>query len=229
MDWLRYRQVKFSQQFVALVFKILGWVGFLTSGRLFFRLNSVGLENLSGLEGPVIFTPNHKSYVDHFFIGAAVVCRTPALPIGFVAADWLFNIRSWWLGPLARLGLWLLGAYPVLSGKGLNVSLATPELLLGFGYNFCIYPEGKIQFRPGIYEVKVGAAYLARKTGIPVLPVALRGMEYFSMSAFFTGRRNITVVFGTPFNIGKDEDVKEASERIRLAIAALYESGGSGR
>lgn len=86
-----------------------------------------------------------------------------------------------------------------------------------------IYPEGGIRYRPGVHEVKIGAAYLAQKSGAPILPVAIKGIEYLSWKAFFFGRRKIEVIFGNPFLVDRIKDLSEISEDIRLKIKDLYD------
>lgn len=207
-----------TQIATGLLFKILSIVSIYTFGLLFFRLEVEGSQNIRNLKGPLIITPNHKSYSDHFFILAAIVTKNlKVLPARAMAADWLFQIRfvGWALKNL-------FGAYPVRRGEGLDVSLRDPLRVLYKNYIVVIYPEGRIQFKPGVHQVRVGAAYLAQKSGAPILPVAIRGIEYLSLKAFFFGRRKIKIIFGEIYKISQDQDLTVASEEIRRQIVKLY-------
>ncbi|MDO8600469.1 MAG: lysophospholipid acyltransferase family protein [bacterium] len=219
----RWRLYLWSQRIAGLIFYILSIISYATFGLLFFRLRVVGRENVENLYGPLIVTPNHKSYVDHFFLMAALPFFSRLLPARAIAADWLFEIPNWKGGFLVRWTLWLCGAYPTRRGSGLDVSLRKPLEVLRKGYVAAIYPEGGIRFRPGVHPVKIGAAYLAQKSGAPILPVAICGIEYLSWRAFLFGRKKVSVVWGTPLYLQPDADMVENSECIRSAIAELYE------
>ncbi len=206
------------QCLIGLVFKMFSLLSFCTGGLLFFRFEVEGLENIRGLKGPLIVTPNHKSYSDHFFILIAIISSNlRLLPARAMAADWLFQIK-----PLGWALKNLFGAYPVRKGQGLDVSLRDPLRVLYKGHVVVIYPEGKIQFKPGVHQVRVGAAYLAQKSKAPILPVAIRGIDYLSFKSFLLGRRKVKVLFGKPFHISSEQDLTVASEDIRQKIAALY-------
>ncbi len=220
---MRYWQVKVVQILGAILVRIMSWVSGLIGGRLLPRITWSGIENLRTPSNRLILTPNHKSYADHFFMGAGLLGYIPILPMAFIGADWLFRLREP-AGSFMRFMLWLVGAFPARSGKGFEVSLAEPERHLNEGYSFCIYPEGGIRYRPGVHEVKKGAAYLARKTGVPVIPVAITGIDYLTFRSFLFGRRKVAVAFGKSFVIPPDADLGQAAVRIHDEIAALYSS-----
>lgn len=216
---MRYWWTYFATQVLTgLLFKTFSLISRCTLGLLFFRLEVDGNRNVRNLNGPLIVTPNHKSYSDHFFILSAIIGNNwNILPARAMAADWLFQVRfvGWALKNL-------FGAYPVRRGEGLDVSLRDPLRVLYKGHVVVIYPEGRIQFKPGVHQVRVGAAYLAQKSGAPILPVAIQGLEYLSFKAFLFGRRKVKVLFGKPFRINPEQDLAVASEEIRARIAELY-------
>lgn len=213
------RRIYWLTQIIAgLLFKILSIVSYLTFGLLFFRLEVKNKRVLEICWGPMIITPNHKSYADHFFILAALPVSSKLLPARAMAADWLFEVPvvGWVLKNL-------FGAYRIKKGQGLAISLREPLRVLAKGGAVAIYPEGGILYRPGVHEVKIGAAYLAQKSGAPILPVAIKGIEYLSWKAFFFGWRKVEVIFGNPFLIDRTKDLSEISEDIRLKIKELYD------
>lgn len=227
----RWRIYRISQITTALIFKILNIVSRLTLGLLFFRIEAKNKENILNLSGPLIVTPNHKTFIDHFFVLANLPFNSKLLPARGIAIDWLFKIKI--LGWVLKN---LLGAYPTYKGQGLDISLRDPLKILLRGYVVGIYPEGGIRFRPGVHPVKIGAAYLAVKSKAPILPVAIIGAEYFSFKTFFFGRRKIKVVFGKPYYLSDLVEIKEfyatkeefnamlaqASEIIKNKIEELY-------
>ena len=217
----RWRIYWVSQIIAGLLFKILSMISYLTFGLLFFRLSVKNRKVLGVLRGPMIIAPNHKSYADHFFILAALPMSSKLLPVRVMAVDWVFKTQI--IGWAAKN---LFGAYRLRKRKGLGLSLrkmlCEPLDFLQNGGVVGIYPEGGLRIKPGIHEVKVGAAYLAKESGALILPVAIKGIEYFSWKAFFFGRRRVEVVFGNLFLVDGVKDIKEISEEIRRKIAELY-------
>ena len=88
-----------------------------------------------------------------------------------------------------------------------------------------IHPEGGIRHKAGIFQIKRGTAYLVQKTGAPILPVAICGVEYFSPKSFLFGKRCVTVIFGKPFLVDPNKSLEEITDEIGTATDALYKSG----
>jgi 1-acyl-sn-glycerol-3-phosphate acyltransferase len=214
----------FLQIFASIVCKTMVQVFRITGGGIFFDLESKGLKNIPA-SGPIVITPNHKSFFDHFFILASLPLTSHLIPARFMAADWLFKIPFSQGGLIIRYLLLWGGAYPTHRGRGLDVSLRDPLRVLQNPKIrrrvVVIYPEGGIRFRQGIHEVKIGAAYLAQKSKAQVSPVAICGIEYLSLKSFFFGKRHVRVVFGEPFTLA-DKDVVQASQKIKEKIENLY-------
>lgn len=92
-----------------------------------------------------------------------------------------------------------------------------------------IAPEGTRSKTEALQEGKMGAAFLASKSGYPVMPVALTGTEdrgaLENLKRF--RRIKITVTAADPFYItsptgkGRDEAMRQATEEIMCQIAAL--------
>ena len=207
-----------AQQFMGLLFAAMSAVNFLSGGKLFFRLRVVGTSAVKKLRRPVILTPNHKTYADHFFIAAAFLFNFRILPMRTITADWAYRVPAIKLGFLLRGALGLLGAFPERGGMGLLTAFKT----IRKGQSVAVYPEGIAWPETGIAEVKKGAAWLASKTGAPILPAAIKGIEHFGGREFFFGKREITVSFGSPFRIGPSDDLDAASQKIKSKIEELY-------
>jgi len=92
-----------------------------------------------------------------------------------------------------------------------------------------IAPEGTRSTTEALQEGKMGAAFLASKSGYPVLPVALIGTEdrVIVENLKHFRRSKIRVVAGnafcveTPKGQGREEALKNATEEIMCQIAAL--------
>ena len=54
---------------------------------------------------------------------------------------------------------------------------ATRSTMLEAGEVLCVYPEGTRQHGPKIQPLQPGAAYLALRAGVPIVPVGIAGAE----------------------------------------------------
>ena len=97
--------------------------------RGWFRVSFIGREHIP-TEGPLIVAPNHKNFLDAFFVGLATRRK-----VRFMAKIELFK------GPLGWLFLHL-GAFPVRRGEADAAALATARRILADGGLVVIFPEG---------------------------------------------------------------------------------------
>ena len=133
---------------------------------LYFRLSWIGREHVP-TDGPVIFTANHRSFLDPFVI--ATIARRPMY---YVAKRELFEkhpLIAWWLNAL--------GAFPVDRGTGDTNMIETAKAILDRGDSVLIFAEGT-RVRPGpLGRPHRGVGRLALESGAPVVPVAVTGTE----------------------------------------------------
>jgi len=92
-----------------------------------------------------------------------------------------------------------LGAYPVHRGGADREALKRTVEVLEGGEPVVIFPEGTRQFGPKVQNLFEGAAYVATKVGVPIVPVGIGGSE----RALRKGQKvprpvKVTVVVGTP-------------------------------
>jgi acyl carrier protein len=189
---------------VALTWKVGGMMT-----RLFLRLIGIpvlvrGKQNIP--PGPVVLTPNHTSYLDALVLVALLGPR----PYAFIAK------REFLGNPLMRL---LLTGFGCVFVERFDVQQAAghaDEMVEAAkrGRSLAIFPEGTLQRRPGLLPFRTGAFQVAAQAGIPVVPVALRGVRSVLRDGTWYARFHpIVVSFAAP--IAPDGDDWNAAVRLR--------------
>ena len=134
--------------------------------RGWFRFRATGIEHVPA-EGPAIVAPNHKNFLDPFFVGLALHRH-----VRFMAKVELFR------GPLAWL-LKRLGAFPVRRGAADDEALETSRAILAAGGLVVVFPEGtRIADPDALGSPHHGAGRLALETGAPIVPAAITGTAH---------------------------------------------------
>lgn len=180
--------------------------------RLFHRFRVIGAENIPQ-EGGVVLVGNHVSLWDPFVLGSAV-----SRQVFFMAKEELFRFK-----PLARL-MRAWGAFPVRRGGGDRKALETAIHHLKAGHVLGIFVEGgrnRMQ-TDGMLPPQPGAAMLAKKTGSPIIPMALVGTEHIGRRIF----KKVSVVIGAPIVVAtgvvsQKDTYEQIGQEIVKAIADL--------
>ncbi len=176
-----------------------------------------GDEQLVDLEAPVIFAANHASHVDTPLLLACLPLRFRHRTVVAAAADYFFD-RRW----KADTFSFLLGAIPIERTKVNRRSAELAADLLADDWNLVIFPEGGRSPDGWAQEFRGGAAYLASRTGRPVVPVHLDGTRHILPKGGGTVRRTrTTVTFGAPLWPAEGEDARAFGVRIEAAVATL--------
>ena len=133
--------------------------------RLYLQGSVYGVENVPR-EGPLVVASNHASYADPPVISNCL-CR----PVAFMAKEELFR------HPIFRRAIALYGAYPVKRGGSDKNALKSALSYLERGWATGIFLQGTRTGDGCITAPKVGAALIAAKARVPLLPVSLWGTE----------------------------------------------------
>ncbi len=166
----------------------------------------VGAGQLVPHDGPVLLAANHTGLLD----GPILVAHAPR-PVRMLAKQALFT------GVLGRL-LRTAGQIP-LQYEGPDRSALQEALrVLGAGQAVGIFPEAH-RGHGDVAHVRHGVAYLAARSGAPVVPVAILGTraDGASYDAVPPPRTRIDLVFGEPYRTGA------VDARNRQAVAGLAE------
>jgi 1-acyl-sn-glycerol-3-phosphate acyltransferase len=185
-----------------------------------------GRENIPR-KGPVIFAPNHMSYVD-WGTDALFFQASGRYPTFMIKAS-AFNVK--FIGPF----LYKAGQLPVHRGRAdAALVLKEAEKRLGEGAAVIVYPEGTATRDPDLWPMvaKTGVARLALATGAPVIPVAHWGtydiLPYGDKKPKLFPRKTVRTVAGKPVDLsqwaGRHTSAKaqrEATDKIMAAVTGL--------
>jgi 1-acyl-sn-glycerol-3-phosphate acyltransferase len=130
-----------------------------------YRARIEGREKLPAHAG-YILAPSHRSMMDIPF--AAWLSRRPLRYMGKAS---LFRI------PVAGWFFRRLGGFEVARDGTDRKALRDSIAMLQSGDVLLVYPEGTRQNGPKIAALQPGAAYLALRAGVPIVPVGLAGTE----------------------------------------------------
>ena len=136
---------------------------------LLFRIEVRGLENLP--PPPFIIASNHQAWFDPLFI--ALLLRDQPMVYSMAKRETVFN-RGWkrWLVPR-------FGVFPISPRHGeLDLrGVATVYRVLAKGGIVLIFPEGRYSRGRRLLPLKHGVAHFALQSGVPIVPVALEGID----------------------------------------------------
>lgn len=185
-------------------------VRFLVVGfcRLFWRETVEGLEHVPA-EGPFILAPVHRSNVDTPL--AAIVTRRRLCYMG--------KESVWKFKPVGRF-LSALGGFPVKRGTVDREALRRCVEVLDRGEPLVVFPEGRRREGPVVEDLFEGAAYLAIRAGVPIVPVGIGGSEgAMPIGARMLRPVKVHVVVGPPLH-----PEARGGRAARRAVTALTET-----
>ena len=195
---------------------VLG-VGFHALLRSQLKVRAHGTDVLERLEGPVVFVANHSSHVDTGLIMTTLPPRWRRRTAVAAAADYFFD--TWWRAAGSAV---LFNTFPI-ERRGGTLS-NTPGYLLADGWSIVVFPEGTRSRDGWTGPFKLGAAFMAIGSGVPVVPVSLKGtFNAMPVDQAWTspGRRTVSVRYGEPVLPEQGEGPRELGRRVELAMAAL--------
>jgi 1-acyl-sn-glycerol-3-phosphate acyltransferase len=174
--------------------------------RWLFRLRARGVEHLPR-DGGFVLAANHTSNFDPWPLGLPIF---PRRWLRFMAKSELY-----WppLGWLLSAG----GAFPVRRGERDTAAIETAVEICREGGVVVMFPEGTRRAK-GMrkkYEARPhsGAARIAQKAGVPLVPAAIRGTDRLSRLG------PLRVAYGAP--VEQAPDATATTERLMDAIHGL--------
>lgn len=169
----------------------------------YWRLRFVGKEHVP--EGPFVLAPVHRSNIDTPLVAGVTRRR-----LRYMGKDSMWRHRA---------PGWLftgLGGFPVKRGTADRAAMRLCLEVLAGGEPLVVFPEGGRRSGPVIGEISEGAAYLAIRAGVPIVPVGIGGSERAMTKGSWVMRPvRTSVVIGPPlYPPPAPEGAKRAPRRI---------------
>jgi 1-acyl-sn-glycerol-3-phosphate acyltransferase len=182
----------------------------------------VGAELFDTLEHPVLFVANHSSHLDTPTILRALPPKWRRRTAVAAAADYFYDKR--WKAS----GVALLFNTVPLGRKGGGLSGGATDhvdRLLHEKWNLVMFPEGTRSRNGGIGKVHSGAAVIAEKHGIDIVPIYLNGTHEAMPPGRnwprriparpLSRRHEVEVRFGDPITPGFGRTPREVMDEVK--------------
>lgn len=168
-----------------------------------------GLENLPAT-GPAILMINHIAFIDPI----VVLGNLPRNIVPMAKAE------VYWI-PVLGIFPWLWDVIPVRRGEVDREALTRALAVLEAGEIVLVAPQGTRQ--KALSSAKEGIAYLAYKSGAPVIPIAIEGTEGFpSIGKKRWAQPGAVVRLGKPFRFKKIQGRLPREQLRKMTDEAMY-------
>ena len=189
---------------------------------LFFRVRVAGLEKLPA-SGPYLICPNHQSYVDPF-----VLCGV--LPYRVFKDVFVVGAPEYFEAPLTRWFARTANLVPVDPDSNLVPAMKASAFGLAHGKILVMFPEGERSIDGTVKKFKKGAPILAQHLGVPIVPVALKGIyEWWprnqpinwALVAPWSGHR-AAIDIGEPMTLAETANYTDSATALRERVNAMW-------
>lgn len=187
--------------------------------RLFWRMEVHGRENVP--DGPFILSGVHRSNVDSLVVAGVTRRRMRFM-----------GKHTMWKYSLPGKFFDAMGGIPVHRGSADREAMRSSVTALSYGEPVVMFPEGQRRTGPVIEDLFEGPAFVAGRTGVPILPVGIGGSEAaMPPGAKWIKPVKVVLVIGEPIPapVGPDgkrpsrRQVRETTEVLRARLQVLFD------
>ena len=178
------------------------------------RLSITGSEHIPTSGGFILAPGGHRSFIDT----PAAAMTSPRL-LRFMGAENYFST------PGIGWALQAVGGFPIERGSTDRGALRVAEELLRRGEPLVIFPESTRFEGPEVQPLKEGAAFLAARARVPIIPVGFGG----AARAWPKGKklirpRKMTIIIGRPIQPPSSSDGERVKRsQIKATTTELHE------
>ena len=199
------------------LYHLLKWSVVSPALHSYFRVKIHGADKVP-LSGGLIAVSNHASYFD-----PPILSNCVGRPVAFMAKEELFKI------PLFKQAIKLYGAYPVKRSTGDRAALRAAMTVIESGWVAAVFLQGTRTDDGKITDPKLGAAWIAAKAQVPLLPVSLWGTEKILSKKFPLPKPiPLTIRIGdviAPPTSNRKEDLQTIIDQCAAKINSLHDLG----
>ena len=184
-------------------------------------------------EGPMLLIANHVTAYDGPLVMYALPGRVRRRVAAAMSGELLMDLRrgreqgSAVLNLLAPIGYWLITAlynvFPLPRRRGFRRSFAHAGEAMDRGYSVMIFPEGHRSETGKLQRFREGTGLLAKESQVPVLPVALRGLDELKASGRWVRSGKLEVRVGASVELGPEATAAEWTATLEAALQRLTE------
>lgn len=138
--------------------------------RVVFRARVKNLDAYGDPSEPAVVVANHVSYLD----AVLLACLLPGRPAFAVSAN---IAKKWWVKPAFAV----FDLIPVHPTNPLSVRRMV-QIVREERRRLIIFPEGRLTETGALMKVYEGPAMIAVKTGVPLIPVRIDGVQFSKLS-----------------------------------------------
>lgn len=191
-----------------------------------------GLQNLRGLQGPILVISNHVTYLDIAWI-------LPALPARFrnrlataMRGERLAEMRrpasakNLFERFLERLRYFLVlslfNVFPLPKQSGFLQSFRFAGNLVDRRWNILVFPEGQTTNDGKMTQFRSGIGLLAKQLQIPIVPLHLSGLfDLKENQQIVTRPGQVRVTIGPPVRFSREDDPDDISRELERRVREL--------
>lgn len=178
-----------------------------------------GYDRLHALDGgsAVVFVANHHSHLDTSLLLTSIPLPWRHKLVVAAASEVFFDTRI-----KATISALAIGAFPLDRTKAGRSTADQAADMIDEGNSLLIYPEGGRSPDGWGQPFKGGAAYLAIRCGVPIVPIYLHGTgRVWRKGQRLPKPARTSVMFGDPIWATEGEPTRRLAARVEAAVSTL--------